>query len=526
MPGTVYNNFQLQTMMKTFLMAGAALVSCFLFYGCSPDSLYIPGSGELPSPEMPPTDGNDRWLPEGCFEVVFRPGYAGMNRTAASGADGRVRQLRYLVYNEKGEFVKEKILLKVADPIAAWPLNTLRDTLPYGNYTAVFLGNSDKMQFPYPASGGAVEYADVLTGYTTTLDNARLVLPNAEFTDASEYYWAKVSFSDSSPRPAVLLQRVIGLLNLHRNFIDAQDALNQLVNNIVTQINYRNIIQTTVSNALPTSVKKALDLGVLGNVLYAAIGGLDAAVDQTVKVITVPIVNALYDLLLQQLVNQIGLALTGNATQQGALAGLGVILNPWATNQAQTAIVTIRNFPKSMDLNLRVKEVYPGDRRFKFTFTGASVYDEKDIPIKGLNGGYDVRRINVIKTGLVSGLVVDQIIDSSFLLDGTFIDITDTLQTDIPSNRRYQADYSFIDLRLHSYTQQTDGNHSLALQVKLGNIAHIDTILANIPLVGKLLTDVLLGNLKSLTISTPVNLPLLGVDNLELSGSWSRPTSY
>lgn len=179
-----------------------------------------------------------------------------------------------------------------------------------------------------------------------------------------------------------------------------------------------------------------------------------------------------------------------------------------------------------MDFNLTVKDFYTGDLRFKFTFTRGSVYDEKDILIKGLAGTYDVRKINVIKTGLVSGLVVDQIIDSSFLLDGTFIDIHDPIQAAVASNRRYQADYSFIDLRLKSYTQQTDGNHSLTLQVKLANIANINNILGNIPLVGPLLTAVLLGNLKNITLSVPINLPLLGVDNLELSGSWSTPTAY
>lgn len=58
----------------------------------------------------------------------------------------------------------------------------------------------------------------------------------------------------------------------------------------------------------------------------------------------VPVTSALHALLLQQLTNQIGMALTGNANQQGALAGLGVLLNPWATNEAHTAIVTIRIF--------------------------------------------------------------------------------------------------------------------------------------------------------------------------------------
>lgn len=283
--------------MKIYSAAWMPLLLLLLSSGCEPGIADLPFT-EHPEAPLPPPDSGEGALPEGYFEVCFRPGYEGMTRAAVSGTDARVRQLRYLVYNSAGNFVKEKILLKPSDPVPAWPLNVVRDTLPYGQYTAVFLGNTDKTQFPYPAAGGATQYADVLTNYTTLMTQARIVLPNAEFTDTSEYYWAKVSFSDAAPQPTVLLQRIIGMLNLHRNFVDAQAALNQLVNNIVTQINYKNTIQTTVNNLLPTAIKNALDLGILGNVLYKVIGGLDVAIDQTVKALTTPIVNALYDLLL------------------------------------------------------------------------------------------------------------------------------------------------------------------------------------------------------------------------------------
>ena len=111
------------------------------------------------------------------------------------------------------------------------------------------------------------------------------------------------------------------------------------------------------------------------------------------------------------------------------------------------------------------------------------------------------------------------------MLNGAFIDITDPVTANVETNRRYKADYSFLDLRLKSYTQQTDGNHSLTLNVKLGNIANIDGILGGIPLLGGIL-NLVLAPIKNITISVPVNLPLLGVDNLSVSGSWSAVTSY
>ena len=268
----------------------------------------------------------------------------------------------------------------------------------------------------------------------------------------------------------------------------------------------------------------------MGNAIYTVVGGLDAAVNLLASTLVVPVTDALYDILLQQLVNQIGMALTGNTDQQGLLAALGVLLNPWAMNEAKTAIVTMRDFPKSMDFSLNVKDFYAGDQRFQFDLTSRTpVTTEKDIFIRGFNGTFNVRKVNVIKQGLVSGLLVDQIVDGSLLLNGAFIDITDSLRTNVATNRRYQSDYSFLDLRLKSYAQQTDGNHSLTLSVKLGNIANIDGILTGIPLLGPVLglvTNGLLAPIKNITVSVPINLPLLGVSNMELSGSWGPVTNY
>ena len=256
------------------------------------------------------------------------------------------------------------------------------------------------------------------------------------------------------------------------------------------------------------------------------LGGLDAAVNLVVGGLVEPVTNALYDMLLKQLVNQLGLALTGNADQQGLLAFLGVLLNPWATSEASTAVVTIRNFPKTMDFNLTVKDYFTGDQRFKYAFTGGNIYSEKDILIKGFHGTFDVRNINVIKQGLVSGLLIDRIIDSSLLLNGTFIDINDPIQANVNTNYRYRSDYSFLDLGLKSYAQQTDGNHSLTLSLKLSTIPNLDGLLGGIPIVGPLLGTVVKTAIGNITISVPLNLPLLGVDNLTLSGGWSTPATY
>lgn len=513
------------TEMKTILYIAAGLFALSLTAGCEDGVEKIagepPATGNLPGTGTSPGE-----MPEGYFEVNFSPGFGTDTRAAVSGADGRIRHLRYIVYKSTGEYVKEKVVLSTADPTPSWPLAAMKDTLPKGEYRAVFVANVEKTLFPVTGTGGGVNYAEVLTDYKTTYANGRIVLPNREFTDTSEYYWANVFFSDTSTQPYVLLQRIISLLNLHRNFVDAQPALNQLVNNIVTQIQYKNYIRNTVQGLLPGLLRAVMDKGLVGNAIYNVVGGLDAAINLVAGALLEPVTDALYQLLLQGLVNQIGLTLTGNANQSGALAGLGVLLNPWAQNESHTAIVTIRDFPKTMDFNLAVKDVYANEQRFRFDFTSGSVYDEKDILIKGFNGLFDIRKINVVKQGLVSGLLIDGVIDSSLLLNGAFYDVNDPVQAAVATNFRYKADYSFLDLGLKSYTQQTDGNHSLTLSVRLGNIANLDGILVGIPLLGPVLNGAISLLIQNITVTVPVNLPLLGVDNLQLSGSWSAVTRY
>ena len=498
------------------------LACSFLFVGCDNEDM----SQVLPSmdEDLSSKDDSSGRIPEGYFEVVFSPEDFPGSRAAVSGADSRVRSILYVIYKSTGEYVKEKMVLRPTDAVPVWPLGALRDTLPKGEYSAVFLANMDKAQFPIPKNGGT-EYADILTNYKTSRANARINLPGVDFTDTSEFYYADTRFSDAAPQPTVLLQRIISMLNLRRVFVDSQTALNSLTNNIVNQVGYKNIIMTTVQGVLPGLLKKAMDKGVVGNAVYAAVGGLDAAVNLVTAALVQPVTDALYNLFLRQLVNEIGLTLSGNASQDGALGALGNLLNPWKGADASYALVTIRDFPKAMDLDLNVTDTYPGDHRFRygFTTTPGTTNSEKDILIRGFHGLFNIREIHVAKPGLVSGLLIDDVIDGSLLLNGTFVNITDPFQAAVETNYRYLSEYSFVSLGLKSYTQQTDGNHSLTLSVKLSDIANLDGILGGIPVLGGILNATVKALIGNMVVSVPVNLPLLGVDNLSLSGGWKTP---
>lgn len=519
MLGMEFNNTDKMKAISIVLMA---LACSWLFVGCDNDDMdrMFP-SIDKNTPQENDTQGNIR---EGYFEVVFSPEEFPGSRAAVSGTDTRVRSILYVIYKSTGEYVKEKTVLRPADAAPVWPLGAFRDTLPKGEYSAVFLANMDKAQFPIQKTNGT-EYADILTNYTTARSNARINLPGSDFTDTSEFYYASVRFSDATPQPSVLLQRIISMLNLRRVFVDSQTALNSLTNNIVTQIGYKNIIKTTVQGALPGLLRKAMDLGTVGNTVYSVVGGLDAAVNLVTAALVQPVTDALYNLFLQQLVNEIGLTLSGNATQNGALGALGSLLNPWRGTDASYALVTIRDFPKAMDLDLNVTDTYTGDHRFRYSFitTPGTTNSEKDILIRGFHGLFNIREIHVAKPGLISGLLVDDVIDGSLLLNGTFVNITDPLQATVETNYRYLSKYSFVSLNLKSYAQQTDGNHTLTLSVKLSNIANLDGILGGIPVLGSILNTSVRTLIGNVVVSVPVNLPLLGIDNLSLSGSWDTP---
>lgn len=500
--------------MNTIRFVIIGLVASLFVAGCdrSEDSLpELPFGGE-PSGEAPSA------LPDGYFEVTFSPQYGAETRLPVTGTDPRVRALRYVIYKSTGEFVKEKVVLKPTDVAPSWPLAAMKDTLPKGQYTAVFLANTDKTQFPFPATiGGATTYADVLTNYTTTRANARIVLPGAEFTDTSEFYYTSVGFSDVAPHPSVLLQRILTMLNLRRVFVDAQTALNSLTSNITTQINYRNILTAQVNALLPGLLSTALT----GTILI----GLDAIVNELTDVLAPLVVDLLLAQVMPGLVDQLGQTLMANTGQSSLLGSLGYLLNPWQGSDASYAIVTINNFHRAMDLDLTVTDFYPGEHRFRygFTTTPGTTNSEKDILIRGFHGQFDVRKIQVARPGLISGVLVDDLVDGPLLLNGTFVNITDPIQAAVNTNFRYRSDYSFLSLGLKSYTQQTDGNHSLTLTTELSQIANLDGILGGLPLLDPLLNGVIKGLIGGITVETSVNLPLLGADNLKLSGGWAMP---
>lgn len=500
-----------------------ALAGLIIFSSCSGDKYDATpnGSSDNEKPGEQPNIGAE--IPEGYFEVVFS---SLPTRAAIDANDTRISDLRYLLFNETtGAFITERRIITSAGSYK-WPITAVRDTLPKANYIAVFVGNTEKTLFPSAPSA-----SEVLVNYQNGYSSGRIVLPNAEFSNTSEYYMSKVTFSDTSSTPYIILQRIIGMLKVHRNFVDADDALNSLTENIFTELHWGDLITNQVNSTLPGTIRAALDRGPVGNLVYNVVpGGLDAIVNSLVLNLTQPITDALYEELLRQLVAQLGIAIAGNSNQNTLVERLGVLLNPWVGADANSAIVSLNNFPKSIDFNRNVIDVYPNIQKFAYKFTGSTNYDEKDILIKNFNGVFDIRKIDVARQGLVGGLVFDELVDGPLLLNGVFIDIEDPLVFTNQTNRRFESDYSFVDLGLDSYAIQSGGPQPLQVSVFLNTIPGLQDVIEGIPLLGPVV-NLLVGGLLSATTPieiklSAINVPLLGVENLSLSGGWSVPTEY
>ncbi|MDE6861731.1 MAG: hypothetical protein K2J31_03160 [Alistipes sp.] len=440
-----------------------------------------------------PSEGE---IPEGYFVATFGGG--------TRAADSRVRHLRCIVYNSDTKaYVDEKVVLTPQDAIPSWPLKPVEFTLPNGNYTAVFLGNVASEMFDNQA-------AELLQNYRDGLDKAEILAPSAGFDSTNMYYWASVDFNQDTPDNTIILQRIVTMQDYARNFVDADQALDQLVENIVTQVGYRSILNDTVKGLLGVELKK---IPLLGTV----VGGLDAVVGALLD----PIVDALYDMLLKQLVHELAVTLVGNedATQEGLVAHLGVLLNPWAASDAHDAVLNIENRVLSIGLDLKPISVADATTYYACPLIDDSAHSRKYISMTCLAAQLDVTKINVAREGLVGGVVVDNLVEE-LLMNGMFVDIVDELTYTPEANRRYQYDYSLVDLGLKSYEQQTDGNHSLTLSVRVGDVANVSDLLGKVPLLGTIL-NLVLTPIENIVLDVPVNLPLLGIDNLSVSGSWS-----
>ena len=522
--------------MRHYIYTLSAALSLTLLAGCSKDE---PADGQ--NGQQVGSSLNKDTVPEGHFVATFSTitTRAETDFDAITGEDPRVFDLRYLIYDSLGHFVKERLIFddfdEDTDDTQDWPLPSITDTLPIGHYRAVFVTNTDPDLFKKGNDSISMSLPeDLLTDYKLGFDQARLNLPYLLGANDPDFFMDVIEFSHEDPAETVYLQRIVGVFKVYRSLVDVQEGLDSLVSDLIQNIQAGDIIEKQVDSLLPGALG-----GVVGGVTDLL--PLDLILNPILEVLVTPIVDALYDLLLERLIHEVGGLLEGNNESGTPLDLLDILLNPWKF--AKGAAVTIRNQPTQFGFDMEVKARDPNPHTYYLPIVSDSTDGEvKKVVTTKYLGFEDIDNdgvgeelmtlvsINTAIPGLVGGVLLDGVVESDYLLPGSLFDIDTPLDFHAPNNYQFYNEFSLADLGVDDYTQDGEG---LGLDLSLGDVAGLDSLLNglnftyDVPIIGPveiglgaLLGPLVLDRLLDIKLTVPINLPLLNLDNLNVSGRW------
>lgn len=540
-----------KTYFNTALMAicAAGIMTCS---GCAHDN--------LPTEEYikENTSSPDEY---GTFTATFIPKmYQPMSRAAVEGQSTAVQSLKYLIYkdNGNGEFfyytegdVFGADAAEGADKNYSWPYtDKIQVTLPGGNYKVAFVANANPKLFG--------EHCNTLLEYKADdsgkWEDVRLHMPDMPFSDNNMFYMDAVEVNAAHPVSEVWLERKVNKIQLWRETVASDN------NQILTLL---------LDNAWNHLAGEDPVTGLLG-------GQLGDAITPVLKGVLGPLENILLEPILKGLVEGLrplvidGLAplLDETLKMNQKYALLQELTNPWAI-AAHGAVVEFKQVPEALNLDGKAASMYPNPTQ--------CVYDLQEngnfryIEITGLadtETRWEIGQIDILKQGLVGG-IVDGVVDNEMILDGSLIDTNkEGIAYQFQPNYKYKSVYSLISLNVdESVYTESEGTSPLTVTVRLGDIANLNDLLKGIiqgaanddsmaddsllgdigdilgglvgtvgQLVHLLLTslggldkvlDGLISGLTDITldITLPINVNALGVETLEVTGSWGDITT-
>lgn len=513
---------------------GAILLSSFLAAGCSKDDT----DAFLDSATDTGTSVEN--VKDGYFDVTFFANEASGDvpgtRAAITGTSDRIQTLMYILYKKNEgdtyQYVKHVILFRPDNYHIAeehyWPHEAVKETLPNGDYRVVFLGNLDSNLFPGQGS------THILSDYRgTAYGEARIHMPQSgpnAFTNTNMFYMASTDFNQSNPNVQILLQRIVSRHEYQREFVDANTALSQLVDNIAKDIKEKQLTTDVVSGLLHSALLEPIQNIPLIDVLTIPLGGVTKVVDAIVGGLTGDLIEALNKVLLQQLLTRLESTLK---TQGGDadLLGLSNLLNPWSiANYADISgkFVTSVNFDlqaQATDANTVAWENIP-----MIVKTGEEVSKERYLAMTLLNGDNLVEKIDIKKEGLL-GPIVDGVVDDAALY-GRLINVENDLNYSAAPNIKYHTNYALLNLTLDDYSE-SDKEEQLHLTAKLNSALVTEALLEELlgplgSITGALLSPLLqtvTGVLDATTFALDIKLPDLGIHNIVIEGGWEKTTN-
>lgn len=456
-------------------------------------------------------------------------------RAAITGGSEQIQSLLCLIYkkeyDESYSFVTEREVIpykgtegNVTPQTHTWPLQTPETfTLPNGDYKAVFIGNIDPKLFADQKSTPGNGLEPILTGYKDGFNAARIHMPHKgplAFNAYNMYYLCTVDFNQNNPKPDVLLQRIVCNNVYTRKLIDENKCVEELVNNIVSQIRNNQLTTDVVKGLLESKLLSVLEP------LLPITSVLTAVVDHLVNGLAGELISILEKTLLDELTQRLHKTLIGNAQSGEGLLGIHHLLNPWET--VEQANLNFNNLTKSIDFNKSVRSVYRADIEWnKIPIQKGQLDNSRQISIICLSGTEQISKIDVGNNSKYQELlrpIFDQIDDK--LLNGLLVNIHTPLKYSMEPNLRYETSYELLNLKLNDNTEKDP----VTLTVNLDDIVHLENLVKGIlgnGLIGSLigaLTDQLLqpvlGVVKEILTNIEIKLPDLGLGNIQANGTW------
>ena len=544
--------------LAAFVATGAMTLS-----SCSQDDLLAKADEE--NAALTTTNEND------TFTATFIPAmYEPMSRAAVDGTSSAVQSLKYLIYkdNGKGQYMyydKKELFGFGADVNAAtqeshqWPYSAITVDLPGGNYKVAFVANTNPKLFG--------EDCNELLSYSKegSWEEVRLNMPDKPFGDNNMFYMDAAEVSNDAPNAQIWLERKVNKVQLWRETVasDNGQILTLLLENVLDHLSAEDPVTGLVGGPVGDALKDVFD-----NLLK--LPGHEALIPALEDILIEPLTKGLAEGLRPLLIKELSPLLDKTLKMNNKGALLQELTNPWAGAE-HGAVVTFKQVPNALNLDGKVASCYAEGTQY--------VYDLKEddnfryIDITGLadsETAWTIGRVDILKKGLVGGLVLDQIVESEYILDASLIDTnSEGLTYTFGPNFKYKSVYGLATLNVDE-SVYTEGEEStpLTVTVNIGDIANLrdllkdiingetsneerpdDGLLEILGPIGDLLQGVLgtvgaiLNGLLSIigldnlldtlfaaltdvpvTITLPINVNALGIDTLKVTGTWGEVT--
>lgn len=521
--------------------AACLAMASLVFTGCEKDDALDANGSETVNESSSDT------VKDGYFTATLIPGIGNdMQSRAAIKNDfsDRIQTLRFMLFKKGDDGVYTRFtdyqeynnnedienVIKYtpnANQSTYWPLTqSVQLSLPVGDYKVVFFGNMDKQQFE---SQGSEEIIQLNSG---RFEDVRINMPvggplaflptlnsvNKQYQNL--FYMATADFNQTNPNPQILLQRLVTQSSFSRDLIKTEDAVGQLVQSIVDQVNDEQLLSDIVEGVLRNELTGALT----GNLTGLTDLLLGDVVDALVNVLLGDILTLVNDALLQQVTGLLNESLLASGTG----SPLYTLLNPWSQ---LTKVNASMDIVTSIDLNrvprkIETKEI---NNILLNKPEGVAPY----FTVTLLNGTYKLNSARV--TDDEKTLLRETIgaLDNS-LLAGLFINLCTPISYETGNNLQYSTNYDLLRLTLvdDTYSQTENITVSLNNLEKIINLEGLTESLLGHGLLGNLTEEVvksivqpvvdrLLGKESSLLNNgIGIKLPNLALGNITLEGRW------